>query len=206
MIEWTATAGGVRVKTDTATYEAGNLILSTGAWIGDYVKPLRGKAVPERQVLGWFETKRPDLFTPASFPVSILETEEGRHPYQFPEWGAPGFKIGLYNHLRERGPADDLPREPNAADDALLRDIVERYFPHAAGKTLDMQACLFTNTRDEHFVIDVLPDTPQVIVASACSGHGFKFASVMGEILADLATGKRPPFDLSLFAMSRASL
>jgi sarcosine oxidase len=206
MIYWTPTANGVRVKTDRETYEAGNLVLSSGAWIGDHVPALRGRAVPERQVLGWFGTKQPELFTPEHFPVSILETEEGRHPYQFPEWGVPGFKIGLYNHLHERGAADDLPREPNAADEGLLRAIVERYFPQAAGKTLDLQACLFTNTRDEHFVVDVLPDTPQVVVASPCSGHGFKFASVMGEILADLATGKRPPFDLSLFALSRPGL
>jgi len=206
MIQWTPTSNGVRVRTEQGIYEAERLILSSGAWIGDFAPALRGKAVAERQALGWFETKRPELFTPDAFPVSILETEDGKHPYQFPEWHVPGFKIGLYNHLRERGPADELSREPNAKDEAVLRNIVERYFPHAAGKILDLQTCLFTNTRDEHFVVDVLPDTPQVVVASPCSGHGFKFASVMGEILADLATGKRPPFDLSLFAISRAGL
>jgi sarcosine oxidase len=206
MIEWTATPRGVRVRTDRATYEAGNLILSSGAWIGEHLPELRGKAVPERQALGWFETKRPELFAPSRFPVSILETEDGHHPYQFPEWNVPGFKIGVYNHLKERGRADELSREANAKDEALLRGVVERYFPEAAGKILDLQTCLFTNTRDEHFVVDVLPATPQVVVASPCSGHGFKFASVMGEILADLATGKRSPFDLSLFALSRPGL
>jgi sarcosine oxidase len=206
MIEWAATANGVRVRSERATYEAGNLILSTGPWIGEHLRELRGKAVPERQALGWFEIKRPELFAPSRFPVSILETEDGHHPYQFPEWGIPGFKIGYYNHLRERGRADELSRETNAEDEALLRGVVERYFPDAAGRTLDLQTCLFTNTRDEHFVVDVLPATPQVVVASPCSGHGFKFASVMGEILADLASGKRPPFDLSLFALSRPGL
>ncbi|MBI1210750.1 MAG: N-methyl-L-tryptophan oxidase [Alphaproteobacteria bacterium] len=206
MIEWTATANGVRVRTEHETYEAGNLILSSGAWVGEHVSELRGKAVPERQALGWFETKRPELFTPAAFPVSILETEDGGHPYQFPEWGVPGFKIGLYHHMNEHGAADTLARETSAKDEALLRGIVERYFPAASGKILDLQTCLFTNTRDEHFVVDVLPATPQVVVASPCSGHGFKFASVMGEVLADLATGKRPRFDLSLFALSRRGL
>ena len=123
-----------------------------------------------------------------------------------PVWGVPGFKIGLYNHLHQRGAADALDRETNTADEALLRGVVERYFPQAAGRMLDLQACLFTNTRDEHFVVDVLPGTPQVIVASPCSGHGFKFASVMGEILADLASGRRPAFDLSLFALARPGL
>lgn len=206
MREWTPTANGVRVETDQGVYEAERLILSSGAWIGDAAPALRGKAIAERQVLGWFETKQRELFSPSNFPVSILETEEGTHPYQFPEWGVPGFKIGLYNHLHERGAADELSREATPKDEALLRGIVERFFPQAVGKILDLQTCLFTNTRDEHFVVDVLPDTPQVVVASPCSGHGFKFASVMGEILADLATGKRPPFDLSLFALSRAGL
>ena len=206
MIEWSATASGVRVRTERATYEAGRLILSSGAWIGEHLPELRGKAVAERQALGWFEVKQPEIFTPSRFPVSILETEDGNHPYQFPEWGMPGFKIGYYNHLKERGAADTLSRETNAKDEALLRGIVERYFPQAAGRTLDLQTCLFTNTRDEHFVVDVLPSTPQVVVASPCSGHGFKFASVMGEILADFATGKRSRFDLSLFALSRPGL
>ena len=206
MIEWTPTATGVRVRTTSGTYDAGRLVLSSGAWIGDHVAALRGKAVAERQVLGWFEPKAPALFAPENFPVSILETEEGRHPYQFPAWGVPGFKIGLYNHLHERGQADALTREADAKDEALLRNLVERYFPQAAGRTLDLQTCVFTNTRDEHFVVDVLPDTPQVVVASPCSGHGFKFASVIGEILADLATDRRPAFDLKLFSLSRPAL
>lgn len=206
MLAWSTTSNGVRVRTERGTYEAGRLILSCGAWIGEHLPELRGKAVAERQALAWFETKRPEFFTPMRFPVSILETEDGSHPYQFPEWGVPGFKIGFYNHLKERGAADALPREIGAKDEALLRGLVERYFPQAAGRILDMQTCLFTNTRDEHFVVDELPGTPQVVVASPCSGHGFKFASVIGEVLADLATAARSRFDLSLFALSRAGL
>jgi sarcosine oxidase len=206
LCEWTPTTNGVRVTTDRAVYEAERLILSTGAWISDHVTALRGRAVAERQVLGWFEPKTPELFTPENFPVSILESEDGSHPYQFPLWQVPGFKIGLYHHRKQRGEADALSRDPEHADEMLLRGVVERYFPQAAGRTLDLQTCLFTNTRDEHFVIDVLPDTPQVIVASPCSGHGFKFASVIGDILADLATDCRPEFDLDLFALSRAGL
>jgi sarcosine oxidase len=66
-----------------------------------------------------------------------------------------------------------------------------------------MCACLFTNTPDEHFILDTLPGFPEVIVASPCSGHGYKFASVVGEILADLAMNKRPRFDISLFRIGR---
>jgi sarcosine oxidase len=76
-------------------------------------------------------------------------------------------------------------------------------FPDADGPTLRLVACLFTNTPDEHFVIDTLPGAPEVVVASPCSGHGFKFASVVGEALADLATKGTSKLDLSLFNISR---
>ena len=75
-----------------------------------------------------------------------------------------------------------------ADDEAVLRAGMEPHVPRANGPTLRLAACLFTNTQDEHFVIDTSPGAPEVIVASPCSGHGFKFASVVGEILADLAT------------------
>ncbi|MBZ9937650.1 N-methyl-L-tryptophan oxidase [Mesorhizobium sp. BR1-1-16] len=194
--------GRVTVVTDRGRYEAGRVVVSAGGWISDLVPELAGKAVAERQVLGWFQPKQPELFAPARFPVSNLLTEEG-HFYQFPSWGIPGFKIGLYHHLHEHGHPDALSREPTEADEALLRRAVARYFPEADGPTLRLAACLFTNTADEHFVIDRANGAPEVIVASPCSGHGFKFASVVGEILADLATDRTPPFDLSLFSLAR---
>jgi len=194
--------GGVTVVTDRGRYEARRVIVSAGAWIADLVPALAGKAVPERQVLGWFQPKRPDIFMPDRFPVSNLLAEEG-HLYQFPIWGIPGFKIGVYHHLHESGHADALSREPTGRDQALLRSVVARYFPEADGPLLRLGVCLFTNVEDEHFVIDTAPGAEEIIVASPCSGHGFKFASVIGEILADMATGKAPPFDLSLFKLDR---
>lgn len=92
----------------------------------------------------------------------------------------------------------------NLADETLLRECTARHFPEAAGPTMALRACLFTNTPDEHFIVDRLPDHPQIVVASPCSGHGYKFCSVMGEILADLAMDRPPPFDLNLFRLERA--
>ena len=194
--------GGVRVRTSKGLYEAGRLVLSAGAWIGDHVPVLRNTAVPERQVLGWFRPKIPAQFRLGTFPVSNLSCDLG-HFYQFPEWHVPGFKIGLYHHLRETGHADNLSRDPTPADEAVLRDGLRRYFPEADGDCLALRACLFTNTPDEHFIIGTLPDFAEVVVASPCSGHGYKFAAVMGEILADLAMNRRPAFDLSLFRLGR---
>jgi sarcosine oxidase len=194
--------GGVRVRTAKGSYEAGRLVLSAGAWIGQHVEGLAGVAVPERQVLGWFQPRQPAKFQLGAFPVSNLKSDLG-HFYQFPVWHVPGFKIGLYHHLRETGSADALSREPTPADEAILREALSRYFPDADGDCLALRACLFTNTPDEHFIVDTLPGFPEVVVASPCSGHGYKFASVMGDILADLATGRTPAFDLSLFSIAR---
>jgi sarcosine oxidase len=194
--------GGVRVRTEKGTYEAGRVVISTGAWIGEHVPALKSTAVPERQVLGWFRPKQPENFRLGAFPVSNLKSEDG-HFYQFPVWGVPGFKIGRYHHLGEHGAADTLSREPNAADERALRSGLQRFFPDADGDLLAMRTCMFTNTPDEHFVLDTLPGFEEVVVASPCSGHGFKFSSAIGEILADLAMGQRPKFDLSPFRIGR---
>ncbi|QCI66720.1 N-methyl-L-tryptophan oxidase [Phreatobacter stygius] len=200
---WEPTAGGgVRVTTSKGHYEAGRLILSTGAWIADHVPALANLAVPERQVLGWFQPRQPEHFKLGAFPVSVVQTA-ATTCYQFPVFGVPGFKIGLYNHLKQRGHADALSREPDAEDEAVLRAVVREVFPGADGATLALRACMFTNTPDEHFIIDTLPGHPQVVVASPCSGHGFKFASVVGEILADLATKGTTRHDLALFRLGR---
>ncbi len=120
--------GGVRVRTTRGTYEAGRLVMSPGAWVGELVPRLKEISVPERQVLGWFRPKQPELFRLGAFPVSNLKSDVG-HFYQFPMWTIPGFKIGLYHHLRERGSADELSRVPTARDEEALREGVKRFFP-----------------------------------------------------------------------------
>lgn len=197
VLEWQPTAAGVRVRTTRSVYEAERLILAAGAWMGSLVPELREFAVPERQVLGWFAPSAPELFAPERFPVFNLMVPEGRY-YGFPQWDVPGFKIGLYHHREEQVDPDDFAREADDADEAVLRAATSRYFPQANGATLALRTCMFTNTPDEHFIIDTLPGYPQVILASPCSGHGFKFAAVIGEILADLATAgsTRHPIDL----------
>ncbi len=196
--------GGVRVTTTRGTYEAGRLVLAPGAWIGDLVPSLKALAIPERQVLGWFQPADPAKFAPEAFPVLNLMVEEGRY-YLLPIWGVPGLKIGLYHHLGETGTADSLSRDVTPGDEDVLRRCLARYFPEANGPTMALHTCLFTNTPDEHFIIDRLPGNEDVIVASPCSGHGYKFASVVGEIIADLATTGRSAFDLSMFTLSRFS-
>lgn len=186
VLAWEPRGDGVRVTTDRGSYEAERLILAAGAWMGALVPALAGLAEPERQVLAWFAPLERALFTPQRFPVFNLTVPEGRF-YGFPEYDVPGFKIGLYHHLEERVDPDGFNREAGPSDEAPLREATARYFPAANGPTMALRTCMFTNTPDEHFILDVLPGYPQVVIASPCSGHGFKFASVIGEILADLA-------------------
>ena len=203
VLDWSPIAGGgVRVETTRGTYEAGRLVLSPGAWIGDFVPALEGIAVPERQVLGWFQPTHPERFMPAAFPVLNLKVPEGRY-YLLPTYGIPGLKIGLYNHLKERGHPDTLSREVTDADEAVLRRCIAGYFPDADGPLMTLKSCMFTNTPDEHFIIDTLAGQPEVVVVSPCSGHGYKFASVVGEIVADLATTGKSRFDLAMFSLAR---
>jgi sarcosine oxidase len=201
-LEWGAQGDGVWVRTDRGRYEAGRLILSAGAWMGKVVPELAALAVPERQVLAWLQPSKPELFRLESFPVFNLEVEEGRY-YGFPEWGIPGFKFGKYHHLEERADPDAMDREPNARDEEVLRAFARRYFPYGEGPTVALKACLFTNTPDEHFILDVHPSYPQVTLASPCSGHGYKFASVIGEIVTDLVERGQTSHDLSLFRLDR---
>ena len=117
--------------------------------------------------------------------------------------GIPGFKVGRLHHREERVDPDRFDREPNAADEALLRDFVERYFPRGAGPTTSLATCLFENSPDEHFLIDAHPECENVVVAAGFSGHGFKFASVVGEILADLAAEGSTRHEIEFLRLAR---
>jgi sarcosine oxidase len=192
----------VRVRTDRGVYEADKLVVTAGAWDGELVDVLDGLAVPERQVLAWLQPTRPERFRPENFPVFNLLVDEGRF-YGFPVHGVPGFKFGKYHHLEEVVDPETLDRETHDYDEQLLRDFAERYFPDGCGPTMDLQTCMFTNTPDNHFVIDVHPDYEQVSFASPCSGHGYKFASVIGEVMADLADTGITRHDISLFRLDR---
>ena len=190
VLDWEAHPAdeGVTVRTDKGVYRAGRLVLAAGPWMADLMPPLRRLAVPERQVLIWTQPRRLPLFMPERFPVFNLQVEEGRY-YGFPVFEVPGFKFGRFHHRGETMPADAMRREVDGDDEAMLRDFGTRYFPDGTGETLALRACMFTNTPDEHFILDHHPDHPQVVIASPCSGHGYKFCSVIGEIIADLATG-----------------
>jgi len=201
--DWAETHnGGIRVETDAATYRADKLVLAAGSWNYKLADALEGLATPERQVLAWLQPETPALFESDSLPVWNVSVPEGRF-YGLPIYDVPGFKLGKYHHLDEQVDPDDWNRDPSPADERLLRNFAENYFPQAAGPTMRLATCMFTNSPDEHFILDTLPDHPQIAVGAGFSGHGFKFASVIGEILADLATEGGTDHPIDMFGLDR---
>ena len=204
VLGWDPYYGGVKVTTDRGVYTADKLVITAGAWAGHLVPELRHLAVPERQVLAWLACEQPELFHRDRFPVFNLLVEEGRY-YGFPTFQIPGFKFGRYHHFEEVVDPEDWNREPTPEDERILRDFASRYFPRGAGPMLTMAACMFTNTPDRHFILDLHPEHKQVVIASPCSGHGFKFASVIGEVVADLAERGQTRHNIELFQLRRFS-
>ena len=139
---------------------------------------------------------------PARFPIFIHELSPTLAWYGFPDTG-DGVKLALHHHGETVTDPSALRREVNDADVTHMREIVQAYMPDANGPLLETAACMYTNLPDDHFIIDTHPAHDAVIVASPCSGHGFKFASAIGEVLADMATGRTVAFDTSLFSLAR---
>jgi sarcosine oxidase len=202
VLRWEPEGEGVRVQTERGSYAADRLVIAAGAWARTLVPALDRLAVPERQVLAWLQPAQVELFAPDRFPVFLIDVEEGSY-YGFPIHDVPGFKFGRYHHLEEPMDPSDTVRSVRPDDEALLRAFAERYFPDGAGPTVMLKACIFTNSPDEHFLLDALPQAPQVSTFAGESGHGYKFASVVGEILADLAVDGETRHDIGLFRLDR---
>jgi sarcosine oxidase len=199
---WQAEGDGVRVNTTQAQYRADRLLLTAGAWMTSLVPELSQSLTVERTVLHWFEpTGRADTFSPDRFPIYAWEVAPGRIFYGFPDMGE-GVKVARH-HQGEAADPDTLRRQVTGEEVQAMRGILDRHMPDASGALLNTAVCMYTNTPDFHFLLDFHPTHPQVLICSPCSGHGFKFASVIGEILTDLLLTGRTSFDISLFRAER---
>ncbi|MGH3077851.1 MAG: N-methyl-L-tryptophan oxidase [Gaiellaceae bacterium] len=205
VLEWEDTGSGVRVTTDRGVVEADRLVLTAGAWSQEVARLPAGLVRGVRQALAWLQPHTPALFEPERFAVFNLVLDGG-HFYGFPAFGIPGFKLGRYDHFGEGGDPDTIPREPTLEDEAPLRAFAERYFPEGTGPAIALKTCLFEPSPDEHFLIDRHPESAHAVVGAGFSGHGFKFCSVVGEILADLALDGETRHDIGFLRLSRFDL
>jgi sarcosine oxidase len=196
------TGSSVRIVTAERTIEAGSVIVSAGAWIGDLVPELKPRLSVNRMVLCWYEPKQPELFGPGMLPVFALDGEDDL-VYGFPDFLGMGFKCASHYDSGRLAHADLAQQDAGPADEARTRRFLERYVPAGAGQLRAMKTCMYTMTPDEDFIIDLSPADPRIVVASPCSGHGYKFASVIGEILADLSTEQATRHDIGRFRVDR---
>lgn len=199
-------SGGVQVRTLKGVYTADQLVIAAGPWSSEILRAIGLPLTVTRQVVYFFEPlSNMELFAADRLPVYIRETKPGQRPlYGFPLTGpeSEGVKIGLHG-------SDDIctpetaERAIDGEEECRIRELVLEALPLLPGRLLSYCTCLYTMTPDEHFVIDRCYGSPQVVYAAGFSGHGFKFASVVGEILADLAMNTPSTYDLDLFASRR---
>jgi sarcosine oxidase len=199
-------AGLVRIVSERGVVEAAAAIVAAGAWMPVLLPELAPVLRATREVVGWFEVADADPFSAGRCPVFIIESRHGMHYGIAPRGGVgigAAIKVAKHHHRGETVDPDACDRTVSAQDEALIRAAVADHLPAANGPLKAAETCLYTMTPDGHFLIDRLPGAPNIIVASPCSGHGFKFAPVIGEILADLATTGTTAHDIARFSLRR---
>jgi glycine/D-amino acid oxidase-like deaminating enzyme len=182
-----------------ATHRAATIVLSAGAWLPYFLPDLALPLTVERVPLFWYEPWHPDALR--EIPVYVVETDDGTY-YGFPYLAHQGLKLARHGTGDATQP-DRLHREMIPGEDEGVRRFIHRYLPDGAGPLRASKVCMYTKTPDEHFIVDRHPRYERVVFASACSGHGFKFASVMGEILADLVLNGSTSFPIGFLSASR---
>jgi sarcosine oxidase len=207
VLSWSDAQGCIRVKTAAQEYTAAKLVITAGPWAGRHLPALSRDLTVTRQVMAWVMPRDPSSFMLGNFPCWMAAEEEVPGVfYGFPMLpegrfeGPPGFKLAHHAPGIPTLP-DAVDRNVSEAETAPLIRVLERYFKGAYAYTLASKTCLYTNTPDEHFIIDLLQ--PNVAVAAGFSGHGFKFASAVGEIMADLAIAGRTAHPISFLSASR---
>jgi sarcosine oxidase len=201
IVSWDADAAGVSVSTGGRTVPADRLILACGPWMPALLEGVGIRLEVERTVQHWFQPAADDaeMFRPGVLPVYLLEfAPPNLLFYGFPDTG-DGVKTARH-HQGETTTPEAIERRVADAEVASMRELLEEYLPAANGWHLRSIACMYTNTPSCDFLIDAHPASSRVILASPCSGHGFKFSSAIGEVLADLATDLPARFDLAPFS------
>ena len=206
VVSWAADENGVSVTTSHATYSAHHLVLCVGARTRSLLNGLELNLEVERQAVMWMELPDEANYRAANFPIWAYEYKPGYISYGFPHLPRGVKASGMHSGEIVHDP-DAVNREVGDEEVAALKTAIAPILPGLArAKVRERDVCLFTNTPDHDFVIDFHPEYKRVLISSACSGHGFKFSSVVGEIQADLIIDGKSKLDLAPFAIGRAGL
>ena len=177
------------VVTDSLTITTDRLIVTAGAWVKHLLPQLPVPLEATRQQVLYFRPSDPAPYRIGRFPVFIFKGSGEDEAF----YGMPGFLGTGIKVARHFGPKTDPDVEDRTVADAyreIVRGFLRNHIPALAGAAIDLaETCLYTVAPDEHFLVDFLPGRTDVIVASPCSGHGFKFSCLIGQVLAEMATG-----------------
>jgi sarcosine oxidase len=193
----------VEIITSKGTYLTEKLIISAGAWTSGL---LPGLALPlrvERQVAHWFRNTNPQMqpyAMPDKLPIYIWEFSPGKMFYGFPDLG-DGLKIA-HHHDGDTIDPGNLKQDATPDEVATMKNVLDTYFNFNVVHNYS-GVCMFTNTPDADFIVDYHPQNKNIVIASPCSGHGFKFSSLTGKLLGDMALDKKLDFDISPFRIAR---
>ncbi len=209
VVSWKDFGTGFEVKTTAGTFYAGKLVITSGAWTKMVVPKLKVPLTVTRQVLAWVQPASPESVSLGAMPCWMIADDElPGCLYGFPVLpghlqGPQGFKLAWHFPGRVCT-ADAVDRTVTAEDESLLTAFLHKFFPGLYAATLATKTCLYTNSPDEHFIIDYLPQHEnRVVVAAGFSGHGFKFASVIGEMLADMVLQGRTHLPVDFLSLKR---
>jgi sarcosine oxidase len=200
--DWRADGDGFVVETRRGRYRAAKLVLCAGAGMTDWLAAAGVAARVTRQAMFWFRSARdPESFAVGNFPVWAIQIDGERLLYGFPDLGN-GLKVAIH-HGGTPTTWQTVDRAVTEKEAGEVEGLFDRFLPGVRGERLRAAVCLYTNTPDHHFVIDTHPAHAKVLVVSACSGHGFKFASAIGEAAAQWTVEGSPRLDLSIFSLKR---
>ncbi|MCZ6793849.1 MAG: N-methyl-L-tryptophan oxidase [Planctomycetota bacterium] len=204
-ISWKVEGSGVVVRTERESHAARSLVVTTGAWAPEILPGLGISLEVRRKPLFWFATDEPCYRRENGCPVFIFETDAGVF-YGFPRIDGDGVKVAEHSGGRSVDDPLNVDREVDPREEARVAEFLGRHLPGVAGPRRRHAVCLYTMTPDEHFVVDRHPEHPQVAFAAGLSGHGFKFTSVLGEILADLALDGKTEAPVGFLSCRRPAL
>lgn len=202
VISWKSAGNSVEVTTATGTHTAAKLVVTAGAWATRLLADIGVSLKVMRQVLQWFDPgpALPD-FARDRFPIFLLDSPGGAF-YGLPAIDRRGVKVARHYGAPELPSPDGVNWQPTPADTAPVAAFLAKHLP-TAGRPSAAEVCMYTLTPDRHFVIDRHPAFANVAVACGFSGHGFKFAPTVGEVLADLTLDGRTKHPIGLFGANR---
>jgi len=195
---------GVTVRTRKGTYSADSAVICAGPWAARMLKELNLPLIVTRQAMGFYTPLHRELFELGTFPLFLMEVG-GHNFYGFPFFGLDAVKVAHHHggQIVTADSVDSVDRSFNREDDRLLREYLETYIPQAAGPLQLGKICLYTCTPDMDFILDRHPEHKNIFIAAGFSGHGFKFATAVGEAMADLAQHGSTQLSIRRFGIAR---